>query len=98
MSVVLEALVGDLEHAADQFGAVGNPQRRVVEERVDRGQTGIAGANAVATFGFEVGEERGDRRRVEIVERELDGCLAGAGAQTPAAAGSCRGRRRSCAG
>ena len=38
-------------------------QRGVAEQRVDRGQPGVAGAHAVAALGFQVGEERGDQRR-----------------------------------
>jgi len=37
------------------------------EQRPDRGQPHVAGADAVVPFGFEVVEERGDRGGVEIV-------------------------------
>jgi hypothetical protein len=41
-------------------------QRREAEQRVDRGQPGIAGAHAVAAPGLEMIEEPGDQRGVQI--------------------------------
>ncbi|HSO98555.1 MAG TPA: hypothetical protein VLP43_06355, partial [Solirubrobacteraceae bacterium] len=44
----------------------------VAVEGVDRAEPGVAGAHAVAAVVFEVGKERADQRRVEIVEVELE--------------------------
>jgi hypothetical protein len=49
-----------------------------VEERVDRGQPRVAGANAVASFVLQVGEKRGDRRGVEILKLQPRWCCPGA--------------------
>ena len=46
-------------------------------EGVDRSEPGVAGAGTVAPVVFEVGEERADQRRVEIVEVQLERLLAG---------------------
>ena len=39
---------------------------------MDRGQAGVAGSCAVSSLGFQVGEERTDRRGVEVGEVEVD--------------------------
>jgi hypothetical protein len=44
---------------------------------VDRAEAGVAGSRAVAAVVFEVLEERADQWRVEIVDVELEGLLAG---------------------
>ena len=66
---------------------LGVAQRGEPEERVDRRQPGVAGAGAVAALVFEVVEERGDQRRVEVLElerrRRLAGLLLGEGEQQP---------------
>ena len=46
-------------------------------ERVDRRQPGVPGPGAVVLVLFEVGEERADHWRVEVVDVELAGLLAG---------------------
>ena len=73
----LEALGWDREDAADRGGVLGVLERRVVKQRADRGQAGVAGADAVAAFVLEMVEERADQRRVEIVDVQLAGLLAG---------------------
>jgi len=45
---------------------------------VDRGQPGVAGAHGVAALLFEVVEEGGDQRCVEIGDVQLRGCDFGA--------------------
>ncbi len=67
----------DREHACDQRGVLGVPERAVLEERVDRAEPDVAGAGAVAAFLFEVVEERADQLGIEIVDAELVGRLAG---------------------
>ena len=47
---------------------LGVAQRGVAEQRVDRGEPGVAGADAVAALVLEVVQERADQRRVEIVD------------------------------
>ena len=46
-------------------------ERGVSEQRVDRGEAGVAGAGAVAALVLEVVEKRGDQRRVQIGDIEL---------------------------
>jgi len=58
-------------------GVLGVAQGGVAVERVDRRQPGVAGPRAVASVFFEVFEERADQRRVEVVEVQLEGLLAG---------------------
>ena len=45
-------------------------QRGVAEQRMDRGQARIAGADAVVAVVFEVVEERADQWRVEVGDRQ----------------------------
>ena len=45
-SYAVEALVGDGEYSLDYVGVFGVAQRGVAEQRVDRGQPGVAGAHA----------------------------------------------------
>ena len=89
----------DREHAGDVLGVFGVAVLGVAEQRVDRRESHVAGADAVAALGLEVVEERGDQRRVELGDVEL-GWLASEPAlrRSRAAAGACRGRRGSCAG
>jgi hypothetical protein len=54
----------DLNHPTDARGVLGMPQRGVPVERVDRREARVAGPGAVASFVFEVVEERADQRRV----------------------------------
>ena len=66
------------------FGVV---QREVAEQGVDRGQPVVAGGGAVVAVAFEVIEERGDQRRVELGDVQGGGRLAeafgGEGQQQP---------------
>ena len=55
----------------------GVAERGEAVEGVDRPEARIAGADAVAAIVFEVGQERTDQRRVEIVDVQLEGLLAG---------------------
>ena len=89
----------DRQDLADDGGVLGCPGGGVAEQRVDRGQPGVAGGAAVAPVVFQVLQERADQRGVEVGEAELAGCLPGLGAaRSRAAAGTCRGRRRRCSG
>ena len=54
-------LGGDRQHLLDQRGVLGVAQRRVGEQRPDRGQPQVAGPGAVATLGLEMVQERADR-------------------------------------
>jgi len=50
---------------------------------VDRGQASVAGSCAVSSLGFQVGEERTDRRGVEVGEIEFDRLSVRASADKP---------------
>ena len=63
-----DAFGWDRHHALDEVGVFGMAQRREGEQRVHRGESGIAGPCAVAAFAFEVIEEPADPGRVEVVE------------------------------
>ena len=52
-------------------------QRGEAEQRVDRGQPGVAGADAVAALVFEVVEEAGDQRGVEVGQVQRGRCEPG---------------------
>ena len=54
------------------------PQGGVAEWRVDGGEPGIAGGHAVASLGFQMGEERRDERGVDVADVEPGGRFAGA--------------------
>ena len=96
---LVEALGRDRQDALDRGGVLGVPQRGVAEQRADRGQPRVAGADRCCRA-----RARGDpgtRRSAAPGDRRCRGRWAPcrcAGRRTPAAAGSCRGRRRSCAG
>jgi hypothetical protein len=62
---VRNVIVG-LSKRLDRGGVFGVPQRRVREQRPDRGQAQVPGPGAVVPVVFAVLQERGDRRRVEI--------------------------------
>ena len=47
-------------------GVFGVAQRGEPEQGVDRGEAGVAGADAVAAVVFQMVEERRDQRRVEV--------------------------------
>jgi hypothetical protein len=67
----------DGHDALDDGCVVEVAQCREAEQRVDRGQPGVAGADAVAAVVFEVVEERADQRRVEVGDLERGGLPAG---------------------
>jgi hypothetical protein len=97
--VPLEAFGRDGQDPADQGGVLGVAQGGVAEQGVDRGQAGVAGPGAVAPPGFQVGEERGDQRGVQVGQVELawvlPGAVPGEVQQQPEGV---PGRRRWCAG
>ena len=89
----------DCHHPGDGVGVLGVLERREPVEGVDRPEPGVAGPRAVAPCLLEMVEERADQRRVEIIDVELERLLAGlVVGEARAAAGTCRGRRRSFAG
>ena len=67
----------DGEHSLDRLGVFGMAQCGVAEQRVDRGEPGVAGGHAVAAIGFQMGEERGDELCVEVADVEPGRCFAG---------------------
>ena len=95
----LVALGRDRQDALDRGGVLGVPQRGVAEQRADRGQPRVAGADRCcrARARGDPGTRRSAARRDRRCRASL-GALAGAlGGERRAAAGACRGRRRSCA-
>src|SRR2546425_5305876 len=66
----LEALERDGEDALDERGVFGVVEGCEVEEGVDGGETGIAGADGVASNGLEMSQKVADERGVEVVEVE----------------------------
>ena len=71
------ALGRDRHHPRDRVRVLGMLQRGEPVERVDRRQARIAGPGSVAPVVFQVGEERADQRRVQIIEVQLEWLLAG---------------------
>ena len=63
------ALGGDSEHSLDHCGVLGVAQGGKAKERVQAGEAGIAGSNRNVPLGFQVVQEAGDERRVEILDR-----------------------------
>lgn len=61
----------DRQHSGDAGGVFGMVQRGVLEQRVDRGEAGVAGPHAVAAVAFEMVEKRCDQRRVEDGQVQL---------------------------
>ena len=51
----------------------------VAEQGVDRGEPVVAGADMVSAVAFEMLQERGHQRRVEVVNIQRVGLFAGAG-------------------
>lgn len=80
-------LRGDCEDARDEVGVLGVTQRGVAVERVDRGQAGVARADAVAAALFEHRQERGDQLGVENADVEVAGldlrAFVGVGQEQP---------------
>jgi len=79
-------------------------KRHVGEQRVDRSETVVAAADAVAASFLEVRQERGDQRRVELRDVQVagrsPGALGGEMEQQPErlAVGSDRVRARAALG
>jgi len=73
----VEAFGRDRQDPGDAGGVVGMMQGGEPEQGVDRGQAGVAGADAVAAFAFEVIEEAADQRGVEVGDVQRRGCAAG---------------------
>lgn len=63
----LEALGWDAEHPSDHGSVLGMPDSGVGEQGSDRGEAEVPRPGAVATLGFEVLEECGDHRLIELV-------------------------------
>ena len=78
---------GDRQDLRDQLGMLGIVQRRVAEERADRGQPRVAGRDAAAPLFFQVGEERADRSGVQVGDRQLVRLAAGPARRRRRAAG-----------
>ena len=70
-----EALGWYGEDARDEGGVFGMAQGREPEQRVDRGQAGVAALWAIAPDVFEMVEERADGGRVEVIELQPRGSL-----------------------
>jgi hypothetical protein len=62
---------GDGQDALDVGGVLWVVQRGELEQGVDRGQAGVAGPRGVAPVAFEVVQERGDQRGVQVGDVEL---------------------------
>jgi hypothetical protein len=58
---------------------LGVVQRGVAEQRVDGGEPPVAGADLITSLVFEVVEERGDQRRVQVSDIQRGRLLAGSG-------------------
>ena len=68
---LVEPLWRDVEHALDEVRVLGMLQRRIGEERADRGQPEVTGPDAVAAFFFQVVEEGGDHVRGQVSPVQL---------------------------
>ena len=66
------------EHSLDILGMLRMPRGRETKKRVDGSETGIAGSNAVRTFGFQMLGESGYRGRTEVREVKARGFLSAA--------------------
>jgi hypothetical protein len=77
----------DRQDLADDGSVLGRLRGRVLEQRVDRGQAGVACGAAVASLLFQVLEERARQGGVQVGEAEpagrLAGLVAGEGEQEP---------------
>ena len=67
----VRALRRDRQYPLDVMEVFGVSEGGVSEQRVDRCQAGVAGADAVAALALEVVEERGDQWRVQVADVEL---------------------------
>jgi hypothetical protein len=61
----------------DVGGVFGVAQRGEPEQGVDRGQAGVAGPRGVAPVVFEVVQERGDQRGVQVGDVEPGDLVSG---------------------
>jgi hypothetical protein len=61
----------------DGSGVVGVVEGKVGEQRVDRRETVVARGHTVVTVVFEVVQERGDQRCVDLADVQSTGRLAG---------------------
>jgi hypothetical protein len=66
--VAIESFLWDRQGPRDEIGVFGVLERGELEQRMDRGQAGVAGSYAVASLVFQVGEECSDGWGVEVVE------------------------------
>ena len=69
--------MGDRPNLADRLGMFGVAIGGEAGKRVDRGQPGVAGANATAAVALKVVEEPAHQRGIEVPEVELRRFLAG---------------------
>jgi hypothetical protein len=67
----VEALGWDRQDARDHRRVLGVAQRGELEQRMHRGQSGVAGADAVAAVAFQVVEERADHQCVQVADVQL---------------------------
>src|SRR5947208_3284974 len=67
----VEALGRNSEHSLDELGVLGVAKRGVAEQRMDRGQPGVAGPHTVAPLMLQMVEEAGDQGCVEVGDIEL---------------------------
>ena len=81
---------------AGSAARLGVVQCGVAEQRVDGGEAPVAGPHRVAPVSFQVVEEGGDQRRVQVGDVQRGGRLAGLGRRSRPAAGACPGNRRWC--
>src|SRR6478672_517504 len=84
----------DGQYSSDGGQVFGVVARCVGEERVHRGQSGVAGGDAVVALGLQAGEESVDQVRVELGEVQLCRCgcgrLCGVAEQQPPGVTVCR--------
>jgi len=64
----LMAFRRDRQHSADGGGVFGVAVGRIGEDRVDRCESGVAGADAVTAIVFQVGQERADQVAGQVGE------------------------------
>ena len=70
--------VGVMASTLDRLGVFRMPRGGVAEERLDRGEAGVAGGHAIASLGFQMGEERRNQRGVDVTDVEPGGRCTGA--------------------
>ena len=67
----LEPFLWDRQDPGNQIGVFGVLESGEPEERMDRGQTGISASDAVPPLCFQIGEERSDRRGIQVAKVEV---------------------------